>query len=51
MLDSKLANIVKPFSKVSEKLDSLIQRMEAVEQRVSNLEDVSAETAPRMTTL
>lgn len=46
-----MANIVKSFSEISEKLDSLIQRMGAVEQWVSDLEDVSAETAPRMTTL
>lgn len=48
MLDSKLANIIKPFNEVSGKLDSVIERMGTVEERVSDLEDVSAATAPRV---
>ncbi|KAL7388718.1 hypothetical protein ABVT39_019528 [Epinephelus coioides] len=42
MLDSKLANIIKPVSEVAEKLDGLIERMGTVEQWVSDLEDESA---------
>ncbi|KAF0044802.1 hypothetical protein F2P81_003960 [Scophthalmus maximus] len=49
MLDRKLAHIFKPVSEVSEKLDSLIQRMGTVEQQVSDLEDLSTATAPRVT--
>lgn len=45
MLDSKLANVIKP---VSEKLDGLIERMRTVEQRVSDLEDESVTTTPRV---
>lgn len=48
MLDSKLANIIKPFNEVSGKLDSVIERMGTVEERVSDLEDVSAATALRV---
>uniref|UniRef100_A0A8C5DT07 L1 transposable element RRM domain-containing protein n=1 Tax=Gouania willdenowi TaxID=441366 RepID=A0A8C5DT07_GOUWI len=51
MLDSKLANIIKPVSEFSGKLDSLIQRMGTAEQRISDLEDTSAATAPRVKAL
>lgn len=44
MLDSKLANVIKPVNEVAEKLDGLIERMEAEEQRVSDLEDMLATT-------
>ncbi|KAL7381399.1 hypothetical protein ABVT39_005072 [Epinephelus coioides] len=46
MLDSKLANVIKPVSEVAERLDGLIERMVTVEQRVSVLEDESATTMP-----
>uniref|UniRef100_A0A8C5N7I9 Reverse transcriptase domain-containing protein n=1 Tax=Gouania willdenowi TaxID=441366 RepID=A0A8C5N7I9_GOUWI len=51
MLDSKLANIIKPVSEFSGKLDSLIQMMGTAEQRISDLEDTSAATAPRVKAL
>lgn len=46
MLDSKLANIIKKVGEVSEKFDSLIQRLGTVKQQISDLEDASAVTAP-----
>lgn len=46
MLDSKLANIIKPVNKVSEKLNSVIERMGTVRQWVLGLEDVCCYSAP-----
>lgn len=51
MLNSKLASIIKLVGEVSEKLNSLIQRLGTVEQWVSDLEDASAATAPRVRAL
>lgn len=48
MLDAKFACKIRPVSEVSEKLDSLIERMRTVEQWVSDLEDHSATTTPQM---
>uniref|UniRef100_A0A3B3CLD3 L1 transposable element RRM domain-containing protein n=1 Tax=Oryzias melastigma TaxID=30732 RepID=A0A3B3CLD3_ORYME len=48
MLDDKLATILKPVTDLSEKFDNIIERMTTLEQRVSDLEDGSARSAPRM---
>ena len=48
MLDTKLTNILKPVTEMSEKLDKLVDRLGMVEQRVSNLEDNSAANTPRL---
>ncbi len=45
MLDSKLADIIKPLSEVSEKFDNLIESVWTVEW-VLDLEDVLATTTP-----
>ena len=47
MLDTKLTNILKPVTEMSEKLDKLVDRLGMVE-RVSNLEDNSAASTPRL---
>lgn len=51
MLDTKLANILKPVTEMSEKLDKLVDRLGTVEQRVSDLEDNAAGNAPRLESL
>lgn len=48
MLDTKFANILKPVTEMSEKLDKLVDRLGTVEQRVSDLEDNAAANAPRL---
>ena len=48
MLDSTLANILKPVTEMSEKLDKIVDRLAAVEQRVSDLEDNAAANTPRL---
>lgn len=50
MLDTKRANILKPVTEMSEKLDKLVDRLGTVE-RVSDLEDNAATNAPRLESL
>ncbi|CAG5896671.1 unnamed protein product [Menidia menidia] len=51
MLDDKLAGVIKPMNELTEKFDTLIERVEAVEQRVSDLEDITAANDPRICAL
>lgn len=51
MLDAKLAAVVKPVTELSEKLDGILERVTAVENRVSDLEDVSTVTGPKLESL
>lgn len=48
MLDTTLANILKPVTEMSEKLDKIVDRLGTVEQRVSDLEDNVAANTPRL---
>uniref|UniRef100_A0A8C6T6K4 LINE-1 type transposase domain-containing protein 1 n=1 Tax=Neogobius melanostomus TaxID=47308 RepID=A0A8C6T6K4_9GOBI len=48
MLDKKVAAILKPVTELSGKFDDMAQRMATVEQRISDLEDVSAGSTPRI---
>lgn len=48
MLDTQLANILKPLTEMSGKLDKLVDRLGTVEQRVSDLEDNAVANAPRL---
>lgn len=48
MLDTTLANILKPVTEMSEKPDKIVDRLGAVEQRVSDLEDNAAANTPRL---
>jgi len=48
MLDTTLANILKPVTEMSEKLDKIVDRLGSVEQRVSDLEDNAAANTPRL---
>lgn len=45
---TKLANILKPVTQMSERLDKLVDRLGIVEQRVSDLEDNAAADAPQL---
>lgn len=51
MLDTKLAAVVKPVTERSQKLDGILERVTAVEKHVSDLEDVSTVTEPRLESL
>lgn len=51
MLDKQAAAILKPMTELSGKSDIMAQRMANVEQRVSDLEDVSVEYTPRLATM
>lgn len=48
MLDSKVANAMKPVSELSGKITGLIQRMGTAKQRISDLENESVATVPRV---
>ena len=48
MLDTTLANILKPVTEMSENLDKIVDRLGSVEQRVSDLEDNAAANTPRL---
>lgn len=48
MLDATLADILKPVTEMSDKLDKIVDRLGTVEQRVSDLEDNAAANAPRL---
>ena len=50
MLDSKLAVLLKPVNELSEKFNTLFERIGSVEQRVSDLEDTATATTPRLDT-
>ncbi|MEQ2199831.1 hypothetical protein XENOCAPTIV_013521 [Xenoophorus captivus] len=42
ILDAKLENVIKPVTERSENFDSIMERPETVEQRMSDLEDTAA---------
>lgn len=48
LLDAKLANVLKPVTEMSEKLDKLVDRVGTVEQPVSDLEDITAADSPQL---
>lgn len=50
-MDIKISEVIKPINELTEKFDNLIERMETVEQRVSDLEDVTATNEPRIAAL
>lgn len=48
MLDAKLAAVVKPVTELSGKLDGILERVTAIENRISDLEDVSTVNGPKI---
>ncbi|CAG5927165.1 unnamed protein product, partial [Menidia menidia] len=48
IMDRKVTAILKPVSELAEKFDSMTRRMAAAEQRISDLEDATTRSAPRI---